>query len=261
MKRRIAVGDATRAGICAALALMLGACGADPDAAPRTPPETPTSWAAPARLETAAFGADGVTLTGTAAPGDRVVLTDRAGVSVAATAGADGLFSLLLPPSGEVTLHQAEIQSRGSQARTGEWLVVQPGPRPVAALVAPGAATIPLNRTRLLAAVDYDGAGVLVSGSARPGQTVRTSLDGGPPKPVIADQTGRHVARFPAVPPGPRRLRVETDDGAQDVVLVLGRPSDGLRAAVSGAATRIDWPTPGGGFQASWILHSTPGED
>jgi hypothetical protein len=259
MKRRIAVRDAARAGIIALLAL--GACGPDPDAAPRAPSETQTSWAAPARLETAVFGPDGVTLTGAAAPGDRVVLTDSAGVSVAATTGEDGVFSLLLTRSDAVSLHHAEIQSRGSQSRTGEWLVITPGPSPVAAVVVPGAAAAPLNRTRLLAAVDYDGAGVLVSGAARPGQTVRVSVDGAPPQTVTADQTGRHVARFPAVPPGPRRFRVETDDRSQDALLTLSAPSAELRAVVSGAATRVDWPTPGGGFQASWILQSTPGED
>ncbi|MFN4297628.1 MAG: Ig-like domain-containing protein [Brevundimonas sp.] len=259
MKRRIAVRDAALAGIISMLAL--GSCGTEPDALPRQSREMQTSWAAPARLESAVFSTDGVVLTGAAAPGDRIVLTDVAGVSVAATAGADGAFSLRLPPSDGVTLHHSEIQSRGSQARAGEWLVITPGPSPVAAVLAPGGASAPLNRARLLAAVDYDGSGVLVSGTARPGQTVRVSVDDGPPRTATADPTGRHVARFPAIPPGPRRFRVEAGDDSQDVLLNLSAPSDELSAAVSGVATRVDWPTPGGGFQSSWMLAPTPGED
>ncbi|MFN3814829.1 hypothetical protein [Brevundimonas sp.] len=259
MKRRIAVRDAALAGIISMLGL--GACGADPDAAPRRASDIQTNWAAPARLESAVFSADGVTLTGAAAPGDRIVLTDLAGVSVAATTGADGVFSLRLATAGAISLHHAEIQSGGSQARGGDWLVITPGPDPVAAVLVPGGAAAPLSRTRLLAAVDYDGAGVLVSGAAPPGERVRVSIDDGPRQTVTADQAGRHVARFPAIPPGPRRIRVETDDEIQDAVLNLTAPSTELRAADSGVATRIDWPTPGEGFQATWILDSTPGED
>ncbi|MFN3537555.1 MAG: hypothetical protein ACK4Y4_08930 [Brevundimonas sp.] len=258
MKRRIAVRDAALAGIISMLGL--GACGADPDATPRRSPEIQTNWAAPPRLESAVFGADGVTLTGAASPGDRIVLTNMAGVSVAATTSSDGVFSLHLAPGDGVSLHHAEIQSGGSQARAGEWLAITQGPNAVAAVLASGAAVTPLNHAGLLSGVDYDGSAVLVSGAALPGESVRVSLDDRTAQAVTADQTGRYVARFASAPPGSRRFRVEAGDRAQDVVLTLTTPPTELGATGSGVATRIDWPTPGGGFQSSWVLNAS-GED
>ena len=253
MKRLIAV---CRAGAGAAALILLTACGDEPTADARRPGETSSGWAAPARLETAVFGPNGVTLTGAAAPGDRIVLTDTDGVSVAATAGDDGVFSLRLAARGAVSLHHAEIQSRGSQARSGEWLAVTRGADAVAAVLAPGAAVTPLNHAGLLSGVDYDGSAVLVSGAGLPGAPVSVSLDERPAQAVTADPTGRYVARFASVPPGPRRFRVEAGERSQDVVLTLTTPPAALGTSGSRVATRIDWPTPGGGFQSSWILNA-----
>ncbi len=253
MKRLIAV---CRAGAGAAALILLAACGDQPEADTRQPGEMQTSWAAPARLETAVFGPNGVTLTGAAGPGDRIVLTDTVGVSVAATAGDDGVFSLRLATPADVSLYHAEIQSRGSQARAGEWLAITRGVDAVAAVLAPGAVVTPLNHAGLLSGVDYDGSAVLVSGAALPGEPVRVSLDDRPAQAVTVDQTGRYVARFASVPPGPRRFRVEAGERIQDVVLTLTAPPEALGTSGSAVATRIDWPTPGGGFQSSWILNT-----
>ena len=258
MKRLIAV---CRAGAGAAALILLAACGDQPEADTRQSGQMQTSWAAPARLETAVFGLDGVTLTGAAGPGDRIVLTDMAGVSVAATAGHDGVFSLRLATPAAVNLHHAEIQSRGGQARAGEWLAVTRGPDAVAAVLAPGAAVTPLNHAGLLSGVDYDGSAVLVSGAAQPGQPVRVSLDDRPAQAVTVDQTGRYVARFASTPPGPRRFRVEAGERIQDVLLTLTAPPAELGVSGSAVATRIDWPTPGGGFQSSWIVIAGSDDD
>lgn len=244
----------------AAMMLIPAACGPAPDGAPRQAGTTETAWMAPARLDAVDFEADGLIVTGTARPGDRVVLADPAGVSVAGSTGADGRFSIRLAAPRAPVLYRAEIQSGRDEAHAGSWLVLTPGPGPIAAVLTAGGAVRPLNGSALLSGVDYDGAGLLVSGTAAPGAPVRVTLDDGPAHAAPVNAQGRYVARFPAVPPGPRRVRAVQGEQARSVALTLTAPSGALAVSVTGAGARIDWPTPGGGGQSTWIIDGAPGE-
>lgn len=240
--------------ICAVVLMTSLGCTPAPQDTPRQPGAMPTSWMTPARMQAADFAPDGVTITGLSGPGDRVVLANPAGVSAAGSTGADGRFSIRLPAPDGPVLYTVELHSGRNEARAGYQLLLAPGPGPVAAMLSPGGAAVALGESRLLASVDYDGAGMLVAGVAAPGAPVRVSLDDGPVQTAYPDRTGGYVARFAAVAPGVRRVHAEQGPRAQSVVLTLTRPSQDLTVTAEGPAARVDWPTPGGGGQSTWVI-------
>lgn len=267
MKRRIATrlasGGAERRlavlGVGVAM-LIPSACGPAPTGASGQARTVETAWMAPARLDAVDFGADGLIVTGTARPGDRVVLTDSADVSVAGSTGADGRFSIRLTAPRTPALYRAEIQSGRDEARAGSWLILTPGPGSLAAVLTAGGAARPLNGSGLLSGIDYDGVGLLVSGTAAPGAPVSVTLDEGPAQSAPVNARGRYVARFAAVPPGAHRVRAVQREQARSVTLTLTEPADELAVTATGVGARIDWPTPGGGGQSTWIIDGGPNE-
>lgn len=255
--------NAAWAAVAAGAAALMGpwGCGPSPEGAPRSARALETAWMAPARLDAVEFAADGVTVSGAATPGERVVLANPAGVSAAATSGADGRFSIRLRPPQAAELYRIEIHGGREEARAGSWLILAPEPAPVAAMLTAGDVTVPLTGSNLLSSLDYDGAGLLVSGAADPGQAVRVSLDDGPAQSVLAGADGRYVARFASIPPGPRRVRAEEGERAQSVLLTLTRPTGEMAVNGFGAGAHIDWPTPGGGGQGAWIIGGASGAE
>lgn len=253
-------GDAAagrRAAIAGAAALLgLSACGDGSDEGPRPARAVETAWMAPPGLDSVRIEGRDVTLSGSATPGDRIVLTDSDGVSVAASTGSDGRFSVRLAAPGSPVLYRAEIQRGRNEARAGSWLALAPGPELTAAVLVPGDAATSLAASGLLSSVDYDGAGLLVAGTAAPGTLVRVTLGDGPAQSATVRSDGRYVARFAAAAPGPRRVTAQQAERSQSVMLNLSAPSGALAVEAVGAGVRIDWPTPGGGGQRTWIFRA-----
>lgn len=239
-------------------ALAVAACSAD---APRTPvPADPATsgWMAPPTFESVEFPADAVIVSGKAEPNRRIVLIDRTGTAAAASADASGSFAIRLPALPGLSLWRVNLAQGAEEARTGEWLAVSPADR-VAATLRAGASARPAGPAGLLATADYDGGGLLVGGRATPGQAVQVDLDGGSAQTVLADARGWHQTRFAGVSPGAHRLRVRTRTMTQEAPLTLSAPTGAAGVQRAPAGLRIDWPTPGGSGQATWIFNLPAG--
>jgi len=109
-------------------------------------------------------------------------------------------------------------------------------------------------------AIDFDaGGGSAVSGAAKPGATVRLSVDGAAPIEAKADAHGRYTAPLAGVlKPGVHEAVAQSAEGtARAAFTVSPTPTiTGLpyRAARQSAGWRIDWVTPGGAPQTTLAL-------
>ena len=241
-------------------ALLLTACGSDSPPPPAPTEAAPSAWMAPPVFEAADVTADAVVVSGQAEPGQRVVLTDLTGLAAAASADAQGAFSIRLAARPVLSLWRIDVARGAEEARTGQWLAVSQGDA-LSVILRAGAAARPVGPANLLATADYDGGGLLVGGRATPGQTVQVDLDGGPVQTVRADALGWHQARFAAVSPGPHRLRARTDTATRESPLTLTAPSGEPGVRREAGAVRIDWPTPGGAGQVTWVFDPPAGSD
>lgn len=242
-------------------ALLITACTPDDPQAPAASAAAATSaWMAPPLFDAAEFADGAVIVSGRAAPGQRIVLTDRTGLAAAASADDQGAFAIRLVLGANLTLWRIDVARGAQEARTGQWLAVSGG-QASAVILRAGAAARPVGPAGLLATADYDGGGLLVGGRVMPGQPVQVDLNGGPPQTVQGDEQGWIQARFAAVSPGPHRLRARGPTGEQEISLTLAAPSGDARARREGGALRIDWPTPGGAGQATWVFDPPAGSD
>lgn len=239
-------------------ALLLAACGPETLGTTAQADAPPSEWMAPPFFEAADVGAGAVVVSGRAEPNQRIVLTDQTGLAAAASADARGVFSIRLTARPGLSLWRIDLARGVEEARTGEWLAVSSGEGAPMVLRA-GAAARPVGPAGLLATADYDGGGLLVGGRARPGQAVQIDLDGGPSQTVRADAQGWHQARFATVAAGPHRLRARTPTMTQEIPLTLTRPSGETRSRPEAAGLRIDWLTPGGAGQATWMFDPPAG--
>ena len=233
--------------------LILTACSREDRPAPRPADVERSNWMVPPRLDAADFSGDGVVVSGHAEPNRRVVLSDQTGLAAAASADAQGAFSIRLAARSGLSLWRIDMASGAEEARTGQWLAVSTTDRTVVVLRA-GASARPVGPAGLLATADYDGGGLLVAGRASPGQQVQVALNEGLVRTALADESGWYEARFPAVGPGAHRLRAQSATTLHEVPLVLTAPSGALDFAREPAGLRIDWSPPGGGAQSTWIV-------
>lgn len=239
--------------LCAALAVA--SCAPADQGSSRPADVQPSTWVVPPRFEAADFSGEAVIVSGRVEPNRRVVLTDQDGLAAAASADAHGAFSIRLAPGAELSLWRVEVAAAADEARTGQWIAVAPSAR-VAVVLRSGAAARPVGGRSLLASADYDGGGLLVAGRAAPRQEVQVSLENGAVQTVRADGQGWYDARFPAIGPGPHRIRARTESQTREAAFDLAVPSGVLDFARVASGPHIDWPTPGGGGQATWLFES-----
>ena len=209
--------------------------------------EAEAGWATPPRITAVIQTANGLTASGQAGPGARVVLRGADGMAFAASADDNGRFDIRMRrPAGDVLL-TPETQTGQDAAPAPERLLILAGGQGPMALLTPGAASLRLDGAGALGAVDSDGRMLALSGQASPGETVRITLNGRPGAVVRADAGGRWTA---AVGPstgaarlgvGPRLYEFPGDGGAA------------AQAARSGAGWRLAWQVPAGGRQVTWL--------
>lgn len=210
--------------------------------------ETTIGWAAPPRIDTVRrTPSGGLTVSGRAGPGARVVLRGADGMAFAASADDAGRFDIHMgAPTGDVLL-TPETQTGQDAAPAPERLLILGGGQGPMALLAPGAASVRLDGAGALGAVDSDGRVLALSGQAQAGSSVRVTVDGRPGAVAQADAVGRWTAVVGSST-GPARLGV----GSQ----VYDFPGDGgatAQAVRSGAGWRLVWDVPAGGRQVTWL--------
>ncbi len=247
-----------------ALALV-AACEA-PHKAPRTaaaPAPQPSEYAAPPALTAAVRSPDGSTLlSGTGPPDALARLASPDGAAIGAASGADGRWRLTAPAADGPRLYSLSDDMPGRLLRARGYLAVLPAPGPPAVVLEPGgpAHTVGPAPEPRIAAVDFDRSGAaVVSGRAKPNQTVRLALDGADAGEDRAGPDGRFsVSLSQALAPGPHAL-VAVEGHAQAFAAFTAEPAGSIEkppfhAFRAGAAWRIDWMTPGGGVQSSVVF-------
>lgn len=225
---------------------LLAAC-SDERADPKTgAAEAATGWAAPPRVEAVRRTPSGLTVTGQASPGARVVLRGGDGMAFAASADDAGRFDIrMVAPSGDVLLTPETQTGQDSAPAPEQLLIVAGGQGPIAMLAA-GAPSRRLDGDGALGSVDSDGRMLALSGRGPAGQPVRISLNGRPAAMPTADAAGRWTAVVG--PSGATRIGV--GEAAFDYP---GAVEVGSGASRAGSGWRIGWSIPAGGRQTTWL--------
>jgi len=209
--------------------------------------ETAIGWAAPPRIDTVRRAPNGLTVSGRAGPGARVVLRGADDMAFAASADDAGRFDILMgAPRGDVLLTPETQTGQDAAPAPERLLILGDGQGPIA-LLTPGAASVRLDGAGALGAVDSDGRFLALSGQAQAGSSVRITVDGRPGAVAQADAGGRWTAVVGSST-GPARLGV----GPR----IYDFPGDGgatAQAARSGAGWRLAWEVPAGGRQITWL--------
>lgn len=250
--------------VAALAAASLGGC-----SAPARPETAAESGQAPAdagyvnapTVLAASRIAGQVSLEGLAAPGSKVQLVTSAGEARTAAADSAGRWRMNLPSAPEARMFglSSVADARRVQAQ-GYVLVTETG---VATLLRAGVGSVVLaasDATRLLS-VDFDRqGGAVVSGTAPPDGSVSIRIDGRPGPVGRADGAGRfHLSLVQPLTAGRHEVRILGDN------FDLGASIDATPAGELGGAPfrtsrtadglRVDWLTPGGGLQSTWIVN------
>lgn len=244
MKRRIAVS-------LAVLAAALAGCSPAPEEIKGQAQDAPTGWSQPPRIQSVEATSAGLLIRGQAGAEARVVLRDALGNAQAVSADAGGRFELTTPTPAAAALFSLAVQTGEETTAAPERLLVLDGGRgPIAVLLA-GEASIRLDRSGPLGAVDTDGAVMILSGPLSDGRAPSLSLDGEAlPDPGRAGPIWRIDAPRGS---GPRRITV----GNQS----YGYPGDAnatepFRVERAGDGWRVGWSAPHGGRQTTWLPDS-----
>lgn len=205
----------------------------------------------------------GVILTGRSDPRDRVRLSAPGGGAYGATADDAGRWTIGVPAADEVRLFGLSEVLAGRLVQSEGYIALAPTPGPAAVVLRAGAGALALGAAPAhprIVAIDCDAAGgAVISGLARPGSTLHLSIDNGAGVDTRADADGRYsialgatMARGDheaAVQAGADVTRARFTVGA--AAPIAGPPFRGQRQA---DRWRIDWITPGGGVQTTYVL-------
>lgn len=232
--------------LIAPLALLAACSGEQTDAA-RPQGDAVAGWATPPRVESVMRTGGGLTVSGQAAPGARVVLRGADGMAFAASADDTGRFDIRMSaPAGDVLL-TPETQTGQDAAPAPERLLILAGGQGPIAMLAPGAASRRLDGAGALGAVDSDGRMLALSGRASPGESVRITLNGQPGAVAQANSRGHWTA---AVGPANGSARLGVGVRIYDFP---GGDGAGPQAARAGQGWRLSWDVPAGGRQVTWL--------
>lgn len=232
--------------LIAVLGLAAACSPSRPGEAPAADPAA-SAWISPPRIQAVRRAAGGLTVSGQASPGARVVLRGGDGAAFAASADDAGRFEVQIGASPYDLLLIPEVQSGQDAAPAPERLLIVAGANGPVVMLAPGAAGRRLDGGGALGAVDSDGRMLALSGRAPAGAELRVTVNGRPVTVVHAEKAGRWTAVAP-YSGGPARVEVA---GA-----VYEFPGDGgaeASAMRAGAGWRLAWTLPAGGRQVTWL--------
>lgn len=207
--------------------------------------------------------ADGTaSLSGRAMASSKVRMVSPSGVQIETTADGAGAWSAPLGPVSEPTLYRLAAEAGGQRVEAEGYVAVLPGAPTVALLRAGAGAQVqdagPAEVKILAVDIDAGGAAV-VSGRARAASPVRVMVDGVLAIEGAAGPDGRFSLTLPKpLAKGPRRLQAVTPRASAEADVAVDSPSppaDGpYRAAAAADGWRLDWLTPGGGPQTTFLI-------
>jgi hypothetical protein len=208
-------------------------------------------------------------ISGRSDPGARVRLSSPDAGAYGATANETGAWSLTTPAPQAVRLFGLSEVLGGRAVQGGSYLAVLPEPgRPAVLLRAGGGSAVlggAATSTPQITAIDYDaGGGAVISGLAKPGVSVRLTVDGGAAGEAKPDDRGQFsIPLGGALKAGAHEAVIQSQSGQGAAAFSVSAPAaiKGLPYAGQREAGdwRIDWLTPGGGPQATLVLDPATG--
>lgn len=211
-------------------------------------------WVAPPRILSVTKSAQNLVIRGETDSDRRIVLRSSKGEAYAAMADRDGGFVVSLPrPSGHVLYHP-EVQNGESAVLSPEVLLVVDGGNGPLALLRAGGPSLRLGSAPILGSVDADESRVLLSGqlSAADG-SVRVTTERGTRAHRLGPD-GKWTVAEDLV--GPQAIQVEGQSfawpGRGDAV------AGQAEVDRAGQGWRVNWLTPGGGHQSTWLPDAPP---
>ena len=205
----------------------------------------------------------GVVLSGRADPQDRVRLSAPAGEAYGATADDNGRWTISLPAAADVRLFGLSEVLAGRLVQSEGYIALPPARGRAALVLRAGVGAMALGaapaRPRI-AAIDCDAAGgVVISGLARPGSTLHLSIDQGAGVDARVDGDGRYsIALGAAMRAGDHEVMVSAAGDSVRTRFAIGAPPAitgvPFRGQRQADRWRIDWITPGGGVQTTYVL-------
>lgn len=205
----------------------------------------------------------GIILSGRADPQDRVRLSAPAGEAYGATADDNGRWTIDLPAAADVRLFGLSEVLAGRLVQSEGYIALPPAQGQAAVVLRAGVGAMALGaapaRPRI-AAIDCDGAGgAVISGLARPGAALHLSIDENAGVDARADNDGRYsIALGAAMRAGDHQATVSAGGDSVRARFAIGAPPAiagvPFRGQRQADRWRIDWITPGGGVQTTYIL-------
>ncbi|NBB50926.1 hypothetical protein GVN24_21830 [Rhizobium sp. CRIBSB] len=229
------------------LGLPLAGCGS-PEDGKTTPSATAQSdWIMSPVIEAVERAPDSLIFSGRGQPSGRIVLRGTDGIAFAAVADSSGRFDIRMAvPDGSMLL-EPEAQVGQDAAPSPQRILIIDGGRGPIVLLKPGSASRRLDDAPVLAAVDADSRGILLSGRAAPGEEMRIAISDRPALMLIAGRDGRWTATLDGS--GARTIRVNDQSFAYP-----GASGDVQRKAVrAGTGWRMRWEMADGAAQEVWL--------
>lgn len=248
-----------------ATALLLAACEPGAPVASKTAADKPDSaeagYLAPPTLEAARRVANGIALSGHGAPDADLRLGAPTGEVVMGKVDALGQWSVTVPNASGVRLFGLSSIQDGRTVQAEGYVMVGDGGEVALLRAGAGARRLAAESSspRILTVdVDREG-GAVVSGVASPGAGLNVRVDRVTRGGARTEDDGRfNISLTDALTPGVHDIQV-AGEGGETAIAVAVSPAAPLvngpvRADRTAAGWRVDWMTPGGGIQTTYLI-------
>jgi len=246
-------------------ALSLTACEPGGQGAPKAAADKPDSaeagYLAPPTLDAARRAASGVVISGRGAPDADLRLGSPTGEVMMGKIDALGQWSVTVPNGAGVRLFGLSSLQDGRTVQAEGYVMVAEGGDVALLRAGAGARRLAAESSspRILTVdVDREG-GAMVSGVAAPGAGLNVRVDRVTRGGGLTDDGGRFdISLTDALTPGVHDIQVAGEGGETAITLAVtpAAPlvSGPVRADRSAMGWRVDWLTPGGGVQTTYLI-------
>lgn len=246
------------------VASLLTACGPAAPIAPAKadkPDSAEAGYVAPPTVDAARRAANGVSLSGRGAPDSDLRLGSPTGEVVMGRVDAVGQWTATVPHAAGVRLFGLSTTHKGRTVQAEGYVMVADGGE--VALLRAGTGAVRLaaasSSPRILT-VDIDrGGGAVVSGVAAPGAGLNVRVDRITQGGARTDENGRFfISLRGLLSPGVHDIQV-AGEGGETAASIATAPAAPLtygpvRAERAANGWRVDWMTPGGGVQSTYLI-------
>jgi len=231
---------------------------------PTTGEASEAGYVAPPAVEGLARTSSGLALSGTGAPGATVRLGAPTGEALLGRVDAQGRWTLTAPASDSVRLYGLSMTQADRTVQAEGYVLVTP--EGGLALLRAGAGAFVMGVESIsprILAVDVDPqGGAVISGVGSPGAGLGARVDRTPRAVGQADDTGRFfLSLSEPLAMGGHDIQVSGEGGEQKIALAVS-PAPPLaegpvRATRMDNGWRVDWITPGGGMQTTYLIRGS----